>query len=120
MTECKPSLPTIRRAVATLPKAEESTSYGTPAWRCRGRILARPCQDGASIVHEARNETRVTLLRASPETFFITNHYAGCPIALTRLHRLSAADLIKLILRAMKTKRSRRYGLGCAPPILRP
>ena len=105
MTKRKLSLPTIRRAVATLPDAEEGTSYGTPAWRCRGKLLARLHQDGASIVLKVGNATRDHLLQADAETFFITDHYVGYPMVLARLDRLSAADLKKLILRAMETKR---------------
>ena len=41
MARRKLSLPMIRRAVRTLPGVEEGTSYRTPAWRHRGRLLAR-------------------------------------------------------------------------------
>ena len=104
MAKRKLSLPAIRRAVATLPGVEEGTSYGTPAWRCRGKLLARLHQDGASIVLKVGNETRDHLLQADPETFFVTDHYIGYPMVLARLERLSAADLKKLLLWAMETK----------------
>ena len=48
------------------------------------------------------NETRDHLLQADPQTFFITDHYLGYPMVLARLDRLSAADLKKLVLRAME------------------
>lgn len=105
MTKRKLSLPVIRGTVATLPDVEEGTSYGTPAWRCRGKLLARLHHDGASIVLKVGNETRDHLLQADPETFFVTDHYVGYPMVLARLDRLSAADLKKLLLRAMEKKR---------------
>jgi hypothetical protein len=37
-------------------------------------------------------------------TFFITDHYIGYPMVLAHLDRLSAADLKKLLLRAMEMK----------------
>lgn len=104
MAKRKLSLPAIRRTVAALPDVEEGTSYGTPAWRCRGKLLARLHQDGASIVLKVGNATRDHLLQADPETFFVTDHYVGYPMVLARLDRLSAADLKKLLVRAMEAK----------------
>jgi len=105
MAQRKLSLPAIRRTVRALPDVEEGTSYGTPAWRHRGKLLARLHQDGASIVLLVGNETRDHLLQADPQTFFITDHYLGYPTVLARLDRLSAADLKKLLVRAIETKR---------------
>jgi hypothetical protein len=104
MTPRKLSLAAIRRAVSTLPGVEEGTPYGTPAWRYRGKLLARLHQDGESIVLKVGNETRDHLLQADSQTFFITDHYVGYPTVLARLDRLSAADLKKLLARAMVTK----------------
>ena len=103
MTQRKLSLAVIRRTVAALPGVEEGTSYGTPAWRHRGKLLARLHQDGTSIVLKVGNVTRDHLLQADPATFFITDHYIGYPMVLARLDRLSAGDLKKLLLRAMES-----------------
>jgi len=100
MAQRKLSLSAIRRAVIALPGIEEGTSYGTPAWRHKGRLLARLHQDGKSIVLKVGNQTLVLLLQADPETFFVTDHYVGYPMVLARLDRLSAADIKKLLLRA--------------------
>jgi hypothetical protein len=103
MATRKLSLAVIRRTVSTLPGVEEGTSYGTPAWRHKGKMLARLHQDGKSIVLKIGNETRDHLLQADPKTFFITDHYVGYPMVLAHLDRLSAADLKKLLLRAITT-----------------
>ena len=103
MAKRKLSLSAIRRTAATLPGIEEGTSYGTPAWRHRGKLLARLHQDGESIVLKVGNETRDHLLQADPQTFFVTDHYVGYPMVLARLDRLSAADLKKLLQRAIAT-----------------
>jgi hypothetical protein len=105
MAQRKLSLTTIRRAVRAVPGVEQGTSYGTPAWRHRGRLLARLHQDGSSIVLKVSNETRDHLLQADPRTFFVTDHYLGYPTVLARLDRLSASDLRKLLVRAIETKR---------------
>jgi len=105
MARRKLSLPMIRRAVRTLTGVEEGTSYRTPAWRHRGRLLARLHQDGESIVLKVGNQTRDHLLQADPQTFFVTDHYIGYPMVLARLDRLSPADLKKLLVRAIDKKR---------------
>lgn len=101
MAARKLSLGGIRRTISALPGVEEGTSYGTPAWRHKGRLLARLHQDGESIVLKVGNETRDHLLQADPETFFVTDHYIGYPMVLAHLDRLSAADLKKLLQRAI-------------------
>ncbi|MCX7367062.1 MAG: MmcQ/YjbR family DNA-binding protein [Alphaproteobacteria bacterium] len=100
----KLTLPAIRRVARSLPGVEEGTSYGTPAWRHRGRMLARLHQDGASIVLKIGNETRDHLLQADPETFFVTDHYRGHPMVLARLDHLSTTDLRKLLDRAISLR----------------
>ncbi len=101
MAQRKLSLPAIRRAVSALPGVEEGTSYGTPAWRHKRKLLTRLHQDGESIVLKVGAQTRDHLLQADPATFFITNHYAGYPMVLARLDKLTAADLRKLLERAI-------------------
>ena len=103
MATRKLSLAVIRRSVSTLPGIEEGTSYGTPAWRHKGKLLARLHQDGRSIVLKVGNETRNHLLEADPQTFFVTDHYIGHPMVLAHLDKLSATDLKKLLLRAIET-----------------
>ena len=41
---------TVRRLVLDLPGTEEGTSYGTPAFRVRGKLFVRLHQSGHSIV----------------------------------------------------------------------
>ena len=101
MARRKLSLPAIRRVARALPDVEEGTSYRTPAWRHRGKLLARLHQDGESIVLKVGDETRDHLLQADPQTFFVTDHYRGYPYVLAHLDRLNADDLRKLIERAI-------------------
>ncbi len=100
MAQRKLSLSAIRRAVIALPGIEEGTSYGTPAWRHKGKLLARLHQDGKSIVLKVGDATRDHLLQADPDTFFVTDHYRNSAMFLARLDRLSASDLKKLVARA--------------------
>ncbi len=104
MAPRKLSIAAIRRVALSLPGVEEGTSYGTPAWRAGKRLLARLHQDGSSIVLKVGNETRDHLLQADPQTFFVTDHYLGYPTVLAHLDRLSAADLRKLLMRALSLR----------------
>jgi len=103
MATRKLSLATIRRVALALPGMEEGTSYGTPAFRFKKRLIARLHQDGESLVLNVGNQTRDHLLQADPETFFVTNHYAGYPMVLARLDQLTATDLKKLLQRALSS-----------------
>jgi hypothetical protein len=41
---------TVREIALALPGVEEGTSYGTPAFRVRGKFLARLREDGETLV----------------------------------------------------------------------
>jgi hypothetical protein len=101
MAKRKLPLPTIRKVALSFPGVEEGTSYGTPAFRLKKRLLARLHQDGESIMLKIGFEAREHLMRADPETFFITDHYRNYPSVLVRLDRLSADDLRKLLAKAI-------------------
>src|SRR5262249_40920491 len=101
MAARKLSLSAIQAVSKRLPGLEEGTSCGTPAWRHRGRLLARLHQDGEAIVLNVGVEARDHLMQADPETFSITDHYRGGTMMLARLDRLSARDLEKILARAM-------------------
>lgn len=102
MTRRKLSLSTIRRVALSFPGVEEGTSYGTPAFKFRKKLIIRLHQDGTSLVLKIGNATRDHLLQADPETFFVTDHYRGYPYVLAHLDRLTAADLRKLVQRAIE------------------
>ncbi|HLG48437.1 MAG TPA: MmcQ/YjbR family DNA-binding protein [Reyranella sp.] len=104
MAKRKLSLATIRRVARSFPGVEEGTSYGTPAFRLKKRLLARLHQDGESIMFKIGFEAREHLMRADPETFFITEHYRNTPSVLARLDRLSAGDLAKLLQQAIAAR----------------
>jgi hypothetical protein len=104
----KLALPTIRRVALALPGVEEGTSYGTPAFRFKGKLIARLHQDGSSIMFKLGFEAREHLMRADPETFFITEHYRNYPSVLAHLDRLSARDLSALLERAIENATAKR------------
>jgi hypothetical protein len=104
MAARKLPLSTIRRVALSFPGVEEGTSYGTPAFRFKKKLIARLHQDGESIMFKTGFEARDHLMHADPETFFITDHYRNYPSVLARLDRLGAADLRKLLEKAIASR----------------
>ncbi len=89
---------------ARFPGTEESRSYGTPALKVRGRLLARlrsEAEGGLAIKCEF--ERRDVLLGADPKTFFLTDHYESYPMVLVRLEIISDEALLDLLEDAWKS-----------------
>jgi hypothetical protein len=115
---------TVRRLALELPEVEEGTSYGTPAFRVGGKILARFHQDGESLVLKVEFATREVLIGARPDTFYVTDHYACWPLMLVRLSSVSLEDLRGLLedawrgmapKRALKAWDAMRRGASAEP-----
>jgi hypothetical protein len=92
----------IRAIAQTLPDVEESTSYGTPALKVRGKLIARLHQDGDALVLRSGLVDRQILMQADPHVFFITDHYRAYPWVLVRLSAVRRAALPDLIERAWR------------------
>lgn len=88
---------TVREIASALPEAEESTSYGTPAFKVRGKLFVRFHQSGESVVILISIEEREALMKLNPETFYITDHYTCWPYMLVRLATVKPDDLRNLI-----------------------
>lgn len=88
---------TVREISSALPEAEESTSYGTPAFKVHGKLFVRFHQSGESVVILISIEEREALMKLNPETFYITDHYTCWPYMLVRLSAVEKEDLRKLI-----------------------
>ena len=89
---------TVRELAQALPEAEESTSYGTLAFKVAGKLFVRLHQDGESIVVRIEPAERAMRMQADPSAFYITDHYAAHPwmlVRLTHVHRDDLADILK-------------------------
>jgi hypothetical protein len=99
----------VRKLALSLDNVEEGTSYGTAAFKIRGKLIARLKEDGESLVVGTTFEEREEMLAADPETYYITDHYLKYPWVLVRLpkvHPDAMRDLLKGAVRlASKSKR---------------
>src|SRR5437667_3413701 len=89
---------TVRQIAQTLPGAEESTSYRTPAFKVKGKLFARLHQDGESLVIGVDFEEREEMMSAAPDKFYITDHYLNYPWMLVRMSKVWPDELRDLLI----------------------
>jgi hypothetical protein len=81
-----------------LPGVEVSTSYGTPALKVGGKLIARLKEDGETLVLARIGfDQREVLMEVEPEVFFLTPHYQDYPCVLARLPKAEPAALQGLV-----------------------
>jgi hypothetical protein len=68
-----------------LPEIEESTSYGRPALKVRGKFVAAMRTNPDALVLRCDLDEKPLLLEARPDILFETPHYHGWGYVLLRL-----------------------------------
>ncbi len=87
----------LRLLALALPGVEEGLSYGTPAFRVKGKFFARLWEDLETLVLKLSFDERDMLLAANPEAFFTTDHYRNYPTVLVRLAAVRSDELGALL-----------------------
>jgi hypothetical protein len=80
-----------------LPGVEEGMAYGTPAFRVKGRFMARLKEDGETLAIRCDFALRERLIATAPKTFFLTDHYLNYPAVLVRLPMVTKRQLKALV-----------------------
>lgn len=76
-----------------LPEVEESTSYGRPAIKVRGKFMAgHNTSEKAFVLRLSSVEEQDFLCEMAPQTYFITPHYKGYPAVLARPAKLTKKE----------------------------
>lgn len=85
--------PDLVALASELPEVEESTSYGRPAIKVRGKFMAgyNP-NESAFVLRLADVEEQAFLIEAAPAIYFITDHYKGYPATLVRPGKLGKKE----------------------------
>ena len=78
---------TVQKLAAKLPETEEGTSYGTPAMKVKGKLVARLREEGDILA--IYTDDKEAQLSAAPDVYFSTPHYDGYPMVLVRLPKIS-------------------------------
>ena len=97
---------TVRKIGLALPGVEESTTYGSPALKVHGKLLAcvpihRSAEPG-SLAVRVDFADRAELLVADPDVYYVTDHYIGYESVLVRLSRVDREVLRDLLGMAYK------------------
>jgi hypothetical protein len=92
----------VRRIALAINGVAESTSYGTPAFKVGGKLIARLREDSETLVVGTTFDERGELMAAEPQTYFITDHYLKYPWVLVRLSHANVDALRDLVGRACR------------------
>jgi hypothetical protein len=83
---------TVRKIGLAFPGVEESTAYGAPALKIRGKLMAcLPTHRSAepnSLVIRVGFDDRAELVAAAPDVYYVTDHYLNYNAVLVRLSRV--------------------------------
>jgi len=93
---------TVRKIGLALPGVEECVTWGAPTLKVHGKLLAcvpthRSAEPG-SLVVRVDFDDRAALLAEAPDTYYVTDHYAGYTVVLVRLSRVPP-DVLRDLLR---------------------
>jgi len=91
----------VRNLALALPRTTETRLPGGPAFRVQRKLFARALPDDVLFVRVDAAHRR-TLLRAKPETYFTSEHYAGFPCVLVRLKWIAAEEMRALLTHAWR------------------
>jgi len=83
-----------------LPGVDESTSYGTPSLKVKGKFMARLRDEGSVLVVRCDLDEKPFLLEANPQTLFTTPHYDGYGAVLVRMDAVDRGELKELLIDA--------------------
>jgi hypothetical protein len=103
---------TVRKIGLALPGVEQSTAYGSPALKVRGKLLAcLPAHRSAepnSLAVRVDFDDRAELLAAAPDVYYVTDHYLNYSAVLVRMSRVTPDVLRDLLGMAHKFVTARR------------
>ena len=86
----------MRDLARALPEVEDSTSWGDPSLKVRGKLIALR-KDEETLAIRTDFLERETLVRVAPDTFFFTDHYRNYPWVLVRLGAVEPAQLAEML-----------------------
>jgi hypothetical protein len=75
------SLEVVRELALELPETEETTSYGTPAFKVRKKLFARLREEGDVLVVKVERDERAALIESEPDAVRVRRRPARPPWA---------------------------------------
>ena len=93
---------TVQKIAAKLPETEESTSYGTPSIKVKGKLVVRLREEGDVVA--IYTEDKEGQMAADPDVYFSTPHYDGYPMVLVRLPKITEQELREVVTDAWRIR----------------
>ena len=91
------------------PGVEQSTSYGTPAFKVRKKLLVRVHQKERALVMKVESlDEQEALIAMDPRVFYITDHYEGHPWVLARTSRIRKTQAREIFEAAWRAEASKK------------
>jgi hypothetical protein len=87
---------TVRVIAGSFPGAEESTTYGQPAFKVGGKLFVWMSPDRAAagaLAVRVDPDEKPLLIESAPDVYFETPHYHREPIVLLRLESIQSEEL---------------------------
>jgi hypothetical protein len=122
MPKTKVDFSTVRTIALELPGVEESTTYGSPCFKARGKLLTciaiHRSAEPDTLAVRIDPDRRAEMIADAPDVYYLTDHYVNYPFVLVRLQRVQPGALKDLLgaawrLATAKTpKRSARKAAG--------
>ncbi len=92
---------TVRMLALGLPDVEESTTYGSPCIKARGRLLAciaiHRSAEPDTLAVRVEVESREAMIEEAPDVYYLTDHYVNYPFVLVRMKRIEVEALKDLL-----------------------
>jgi hypothetical protein len=91
----------VRAIGRTLPEVEETTTWGAPTLKVRGKMFVcmathKSAEPNTLVVRMAFGQ-RDALVAEDPDTYYLKDHYVGYPCVLVRLARVHPDALRDLV-----------------------
>jgi hypothetical protein len=112
----------VRAIGRTLPGVEETTSWGAPTLKVRGKMFVcmavHKSAEPNTLVVRMGFDQRDALVAEDPDTYYLKEHYVGYPCVLVRLSKVhpdALRDLVTSAHRLVGTTTPRRARSRPAP-----
>ena len=99
----------LRELFLSYPGVEEGSSYGTPAFKVRKKLLVRVHQNEPALVMKVASlDEQEALIEMDPKVFYITDHYEGYPFVLARTSKIKKGQARAIFEAAWRAEASRK------------
>ena len=90
----------LKQIAGAIEGLDETTSYGTLAFKVKKKLVARMREDGDTLVIAMGFVNRDLLMKAEPKVFHLKEHYLDYPYVLIHLDQITPTSLNEYLIDA--------------------